>query len=288
MSKIPSAATDLPALNVVARRVLLDALIALKDHSQAVTIVGAQAVYLRSVEVELAVAAFTSDADLGIDPVELSDDPLLEEVMESAGFAQAEGANPGAWLSAETVGGVPVMVPVDLLVAESFAAGNRGARIPPHHKSTTRRVSGIEAAAVDRDTMRVSSLDPLGDPRVVETLVAGPAALFVAKAFKIRQRADEKDRRRLTAKDSGDVARLMMSDAGEPRDVADRFARLLRHSRTAEVTGDGLRFLDELLRTPNALGVDQAVLALGDESARQLIPAYLRSLQAEIGSAWPV
>lgn len=46
MSKVPDGA--LPAeLNIVARRILLDALTALHQHGDSLTIVGAQAVYLR-------------------------------------------------------------------------------------------------------------------------------------------------------------------------------------------------------------------------------------------------
>lgn len=135
--------------------------------------------------------------------------------------------------------------------------------------------------------MRVASLDPHNDGRVIETQVAGPAALFVAKAFKIRQRADEQGRKRLTAKDSGDVVRLMVSDVGHPPDVADRFRRLLVDPRTAEVTETGLRHVDELFRTPSALGTEQAVLALGDEGVRHVITAYIRDLKTEIGTAWP-
>jgi hypothetical protein len=47
VAKVPEGA-DHHDLNVVARRVLLDALVALQDQSEALTIVGAQAIYLRS------------------------------------------------------------------------------------------------------------------------------------------------------------------------------------------------------------------------------------------------
>ena len=47
-------------LYVVARRVLLDALDALGTHREAVVVVGAQAIYLRVGEADLAVAAFTT------------------------------------------------------------------------------------------------------------------------------------------------------------------------------------------------------------------------------------
>jgi len=49
---------------------------------------------------------------------------------------------------------------------------------------------------------------------VVPANVAGPAALLVAKAYKIHERSGEVGQRRLTDKDAGDVVRLMMSNAG--------------------------------------------------------------------------
>ncbi len=47
-------------LYVVARRVLLDALEALGDHSNATVVVGAQAIYLRAGEADLIVAPYTT------------------------------------------------------------------------------------------------------------------------------------------------------------------------------------------------------------------------------------
>lgn len=53
---------------VAARRVLLDALEALRPHEAAVVLVGAQAVYLRTGPGNLPIAEFTTDGDLAIDP----------------------------------------------------------------------------------------------------------------------------------------------------------------------------------------------------------------------------
>lgn len=52
----------------MARRVLLDALDALGSHREALVLVGAHAVYLRVDEADLAVAPFTTDGDLAIEP----------------------------------------------------------------------------------------------------------------------------------------------------------------------------------------------------------------------------
>jgi hypothetical protein len=61
---------------VAARCALLDALVALEPHAAAVIIAGAQAVYLHTGTGDLAVAPFTTDADLALDPEHLASDPL--------------------------------------------------------------------------------------------------------------------------------------------------------------------------------------------------------------------
>ncbi len=61
---------------VIARQVLLDALQALHAHRPALVVVGAQAVYLHTGSGDLAIAAYTFDGDLALDPTLLDDDPL--------------------------------------------------------------------------------------------------------------------------------------------------------------------------------------------------------------------
>ncbi|MFL6077841.1 MAG: hypothetical protein ACJ73S_31140 [Mycobacteriales bacterium] len=108
-------------LYVVARRVLLDALEALAEQREALILVGAQAVYLRSGDADLFVGRYTKDADIGIDPTRLAADPHLEKAMVAAGFTlsldRGDG-QPGTWLREVSMDGGPVAVPVDLLVPE--------------------------------------------------------------------------------------------------------------------------------------------------------------------------
>ncbi|GAA4282688.1 hypothetical protein GCM10022261_02190 [Brevibacterium daeguense] len=113
-------------LLVRARSVLIDALEALHDHRDAVIVVGAQAVYLRTDRIRIALAEATKDSDVVLDPGLLSDDPLLEEAMKGAGFLPS--SQPGSWLTVEGI-------PVDLMVPDSLAGrGRRSAQIPPHDK----------------------------------------------------------------------------------------------------------------------------------------------------------
>jgi hypothetical protein len=106
---------------VAARGVLLDALFALAPHGKAVIVVGAQAVYLRTGEGDLAIAPYTTDGDLVINPSLLGDDPLLSQAMLAANFTlmtSTEGhEEPGIWIEPVDVNGETELIPVDLLVS---------------------------------------------------------------------------------------------------------------------------------------------------------------------------
>jgi hypothetical protein len=140
----------------------------------------------------------------------------------------------------------------------------------------------LEAALLDADIMDVASLKPSGPSgrRLISARVAGPAALFVAKAYKIAQRQSEDGQRRLDAKDAGDVLRLMM--ATDERDVAARFRTLLKNERTCVVTARGLAHLRALFKGARTVGTRMAVEALaGDPVVDQvggIAPAYLDAL----------
>ncbi len=71
---------------MAARRVLLDALVALELQASAVIVAGAQAIYLHTGHGDLAVAPYTTDGDLAIDPALLDETPELEAAMRAAGF----------------------------------------------------------------------------------------------------------------------------------------------------------------------------------------------------------
>jgi len=120
---------------IAARRVLLDALEALGTHRKAVVLVGAQAIYLDVGEGDLAVAPYTTDGDLAIDPRELDDEPALVATLEAAGFTLA--VRPGTWTMSE--------VQIDLLVPASLGGpGRRGARLGVHGTDVARKATGLE------------------------------------------------------------------------------------------------------------------------------------------------
>lgn len=280
MSKIPDG-VGLGGLNVVARNVLLDGLEALHDHLPSITVVGAQAVYLRTQGARIATAAYTSDGDLGLDPRTLGGEPPIQKKLRAAGFELLRDNQPGLWGRREMVDGVEVLVELDLLVGETMAgAGSRSADIRPHDRMVARRVPGLEVAVVDRSPMTIGALD--GTRQSICVNVAGPAALLVAKAHKIHDRVAGARRSpsRLIGKDAGDVYRLMVGT--ERREVIVLFRSLLDDHLVGEVASRGLGYLRELFGGVDTPGVRLAVEALsGDipaERVRAVAAAYIGAL----------
>jgi hypothetical protein len=135
-------------LMVKARIALLDALEALGPHIGNVVVIGAQAIYLHTGALHLAIAETTKDADVALDPRGLADDPRVDEALQDAGFTRDRtAAQPGAWIS-------PAGMPVDVMVPEALAGpaatNRRGARLPPHDKASMRRAVGLEACVAER------------------------------------------------------------------------------------------------------------------------------------------
>lgn len=274
---------------VAARRVLLDALEALRPHEAAVVLAGAQAVYLRTGPDSLPIAEFTTDGDLAIDPRQLSDAPPLGELMEAAGFELIElqgSPEPGIWQKQVAVDGLEIAVPVDLIVPTEVApaGGTRGARLPGHGKRAARKTSGLEAALVDNDTMSVAALDP-EDHRTARLRVAGVAAMLVAKTHKIADRIDVGRADRLDDKDASDVVRLMQ--AGPPAVVASSLGTLLEDAVAGESTGFAVERFRGLFGNRAGIGIEMAARALRgampEERVRAICLGYAEGLYRELG-----
>jgi hypothetical protein len=294
VARVPADA-DTASLTVAARTVLLDALEALDAHRQAVVVVGAQAVYLRSQDADFTVAAYTTDGDLTLDPARLGDEPELNTAMEEAGFAlvrnESGHVQPGKWVRAVVVDGVTQDIPVDLIVPASMDGApkaKRGARIPPHAATAAMRTAGVEAAVADHDLMPIVSLDPEGDDRRIEANIAGIVALLIAKAFKIGDRLGDGERgrtHRLTDKDAGDVVRLMT--VSRAREDVQTLQRLLTSPIAGEVAREGTQKLRQQFGTRAAPGVEMAVRALAggslpEDRIRDLCVAYIRELLRDV------
>jgi hypothetical protein len=239
---------------VRARKILLDALVGLAEHLNAVILVGAQAIYLHVGEGDLAIAPYTTDGDIALNPAALAGDPKIDALMRRAGFTpDPDRSHVGTWLA-------PGGVPVDLLVPEAVAGrGSRSADLGPQGNRIARRAKGLEAALVDNVTMTMTALDP-ADGRRISVAVAGPTALLIAKLHKLYER--QKSPSRLDNKDALDIYRLLQAIPTET--FADTIPVLLSDERARDVTHLGLSYLRELFGAPDAPGSRMA--GLGVES----------------------
>lgn len=270
---------------VAARHVLLNALTALAPHGDAVILAGAQAVYIRTGAADLAVAPYTTDGDLVLDPRLLGDVPELEAGMIAAGFSlqprPGGHVEPGIWLAKASAGGEEVLIPVDLIVPEGAASGGgrRAARLGVHGDRAARRAVGLEAALVDNSTMTIAALDSQ-DTRSLQTKVAGSAALFVAKAHKLHDRVASRRADRLDDKDAADVVRLMQTT--NPDEVAATFITLGEDEVAGTPSENALIYIEELFGRRGSAGIEMAARALRaampEDRIEALCVAYVAAL----------
>jgi hypothetical protein len=263
---------------VIARSVLLDALEALGSQREAVILIGAQAIYVHTGAVELAIAEFTTDADLAIDPMLLQPAPEIESAMTAAGFSR--GSRVGAWVVSRDIDGTPTNVEVDLMVAEAVGGGgSRAARLVGHAKHVARKARGLEAALVDKRTIEITALDG-ADTRSFSVAAAGPAALIVSKMHKILERLAERTPRRLDDKDALDVLRLLQAIRTEA--LAATFLQLLKTDVSRMVTDEALTALNDLFADPRAVGAEMAVRSAGPLADSNEIAGSCAALASEL------
>jgi hypothetical protein len=274
--------SEIDELYVMARRVLLDAFDALGPHHGAIVLVGAQAVYLRVGEADLAVAPFTTDGDLAIDPAVLAEIPPLEQALMDAGFLPKTKDSVGIWIAKrKTSQQIDTDVAIDLLVPASVSpgSGRRAARLPGHDTRAARIVRGLDGAIVDADVMTLAALEE-SDQRSFEVRVAGPAALLVAKAHKINER---KDTDRQSDKDALDVLRLLRGT--ETDELAARYERLLADKRSEEAAKTGRDLIDALFAKRAGIGVEMAIRSAGALADADEIAASCEALAGDLLAA---
>jgi hypothetical protein len=275
---------------IVARSVLLDALEALSAHLDAVILVGAQAVYLRTETEQIGVAPYTTDGDVVLDPTKLDEDPALELLMKSAGFdlhRKEDGSEePGIWVEEQEIGGQKVKVPVDLIVPTDAAppGGSRGARLKGHSKRAARKIPGLEASLLDHDHMTIASLTAVDD-RSFEIAIAGPMALLIAKSYKLHERIENKARPdRIDDKDAGDAFRIMReADRGQ---CVETSRALITHPDLGAACKLGLARLINLFEAAGSPGTRMAVTyfrgALPEDLVVEVCTGFTANLRNEL------
>lgn len=219
----------------MARKVLLDCLELLSEQSDALVLVGAQALYLQTPALDSGLPAYTTDGDLAIDPELLSTNPDLAGLLENAGFRPH--TSPGTWFSPEGVA-IDLMVPSGALPPSS----RRTAPLDGQGTSTARRTPGLELALVDHRAIAIPALDT-ADRRQFTVKVAGAAALLVAKLAKLEERIAGPRVDRILAKDASDILRLLRYlDA---RAIGSRLQTLADAGHAPELIRASMRFLTE-------------------------------------------
>lgn len=268
-------------LYIAARQALLDGLEALGDHRDALILVGAQAIYLRVGEADLAVAPYTTDADLVVDPARLAEIPPLEQALRAARFRPQSNSSVGIWVTTRPLGTRQIDVSVDLLVpaGASRNAQSRAADLTGHDRRAARNVQGLDGALVDHDVKRVSSLDS-ADPRTFELAVAGPAALLTSKLHKI---SDRTGTGRFSDKDALDVLRLLRGTGTD--DLSRRYKLILRDEKSRQSAERGLELLQLQFVQRGSMGAEMMSRAAGGLADPDELEASARLLGEELLAA---
>jgi hypothetical protein len=254
-----------------ARQVLVDVLRIMAPYREALTVVGAQAVYLRTGQVDLTDEAFTVDGDFAVDPdviARTDADKGLGELLKTANLDLESDSRgnvmPGKWQKVlpETL----QVVKIDLMVAQLVGehgpgkAGRRSYRPgPPHGKNDLRLAYGIEACHVDRDLLPIDAPDGTS----VHAYVASGAALLVAKAHKIHDRTAGPQRRQ-SNKDALDACRVMRTH--DPDEVADRLRFVIaEHPHLSPSVTEGADRIIDLFRDDSAAGTRLLTAAMVEQ-----------------------
>jgi hypothetical protein len=152
----------------------------------------------------------------------------------------------------------------------------RAARLAGHAPSVARLARGLEGALIDRDQMTIGSLEA-EDRREFKVHTAGPAALLVAKLFKIQERSGSA---RASDKDALDVFRLLRGTTTE--ELVTRYRGLLAGSASAGPAKTALAWLKHQFVDRGGVGLDMMVRAAGPLMDAEELEASSRVLAADM------
>lgn len=236
------------------RRAIINVVGVLAAHAESLTLVGAHAVLLRTIDLD-APQMPTGDGDLGVAPGLVSDVPSIEALLAQAGYEHRTTARPGLWgrESYDEPDGVrSFREKIDLLAPHGLSGtvsrSKRGvpALQPAHGKLSVGNALGLELAPFNRSRMMIADL---ADPRLTaEIHVAEIPALILAKGSKIGERLREPRKGTVRDKDLGDLWRLMA--VADPRETAGVIAEFVDHDEVGADVRQSIEWTTDVLRDP--------------------------------------
>ena len=236
------------------RRAIINVVEVLATHAASLTLVGAHAVLLRTMELDVPRMP-TGDGDLGVTPGLVGDLPSIETLLVVAGYEHRTTARPGLWGRApydEPDGTRAFREKIDLLAPHGLSGtSSRSKRGVPalqsaHGKLSVGNALGLELAAFSRSLV---TIDDFADPRLTSEIhVAEVPALILAKGSKIGERLREPRKGAVRDKDLGDLWRLMA--VADPHEAARVIASFLEHSEIGADVRQSLEWTSFVLLEP--------------------------------------
>lgn len=236
------------------RRAIINVVDVLAAHAESLTLVGAHAVLLRTMDLD-APRMPTGDGDLGITPGLVGDMPSIENLLIEAGYEHRTTARPGLWGREpydEVDGTRSFREKIDLLAPRGLSGtasrSKRGvpALQPAHGKLAVGNALGLELTAFSRSPMTIADF---AHPRLsAEIHVAEIPALILAKGSKVGERLGEPHKGPVRDKDFGDLWRLMA--VADPDETARMIAEFLGHPEVGADVCQSVEWTASVLRDP--------------------------------------
>ncbi|WP_028709686.1 hypothetical protein [Propionicicella superfundia] len=245
------------------RRAIINVVEVLAAHAESLTLVGAHAVLLRTMDLDVPRMP-TGDGDLGVTPGLVGDLPSIETLLAGASYEHRTTARPGLWgreAYEELDSTRSFREKIDLLAPHGLSGtASRTKRGVPvlqsaHGKLAVGNALGLELAAFNRSRMTITDF---ADPRLsAEIFVAEIPALILAKGSKVGERLREPRKGSVRDKDLGDLWRLMaVADPAETNQVIEEF---IDHADVGLDVRQSVEWTAGVLRDP--VSVERAKLA---------------------------
>ncbi len=236
------------------RRAIINVVAVLAAHSESLTLVGAHAVLLRTMDLD-APRMPTGDGDLGVTPGLVGDVPSIETLLAQAGYEHRTTARPGLWGRErydEADGRRVFREKIDLLAPHGLSGASSRTRRgvptlqPAHGKLAVGNAVGLELASFNRSPMTITDF---ADPELsVEIFVAGIPALILAKGSKIGERMRDPRKGPVRDKDFGDLWRLAAVAAADQ--TVREIARFVDHPQVGANVRQSVEWTADVVRDP--------------------------------------